>query len=179
MAHTITAKLNKAARKHQGQNGTTFFVSLGEKNYSRVTKQNEWTNYEAALFAKDTQVGFYESALIEHAVIQVTGSGIIIDNSNPAYPAKLQLLNAQLGFVSSPSNQAPQQQGGYQQQAPQQAPPQQQAPQAGYVPPHQQPVQQQAPQAGYVPPHQQPVQQPQAPQPAQDSNVNYDDDIPF
>lgn len=125
MSHTITAKLNKPARKHQGQNGTTFFVSLGEKNYNRTTQQNEWTNYDAALFAKDAQVGFYESALIEHAVIQVTGSGIIIDNSNPAYPAKLQLLNAQLGFVSSPSNatpqqQAPQVQGGYQQQPQQQ-----------------------------------------------------------
>jgi len=161
MSHTITAKLNKPARKHQSEKGTTFFVSLGEKNYSRATQQNEWTNYEAALFAKDNQVQFYESALIEHAVIQVTGSGIIIDNSNPAYPAKLQLLNAQLGFVSSPANQAPQQapQQGYQQPAQQQAPPQQQAPQTGYVPPHQQPQ--------------------QAPQPAQNNNTNFDDNIPF
>jgi len=162
MSHTITAKLNKPARKHQSEKGTTFFVSVGEKNYSRATKQNEWTNYECALFAKDTQVSFYESALIEHAVIQVTGSGIIIDNSNPAYPAKLQLLNAQLGFVSSPSNGAqPQQQAP--QQTHQQAPPQQQAPQTGYVPPHQQQAQQQT-----------------APQPAQHNNA-FDDDqnIPF
>ena len=58
MSHTVTAKLNQAARQHQGQAGTTFFVSLGEKNYDFKNKTNVYTNYDAALFAKDAQVGF-------------------------------------------------------------------------------------------------------------------------
>jgi len=119
MPHTITAKLNKPARKHQGQNGTTFFVSLGEKNYNYTTKSAEWTNYEAALFAKDAQIAFYESVLIENAVIEVNAGGIIIDASNPEYKPKLVLQDAKLGFTHSPQGQAPQQQQ-VQQQAPQQ-----------------------------------------------------------
>ena len=59
MSHSITAKLNKAAREHANSSGVTFFVSLGEKNYDFKQKTNVWTNYDAALFAKDGQVDFY------------------------------------------------------------------------------------------------------------------------
>ena len=148
MAHTITAKLNQAARKHQGQNGTTFFVSLGEKNYNFKESKNEWTNYDAALFAKDAQVGFYESVLIEGAVIEVSATGIILVTSNPEYKPKLVLQDAKLGFTHSPQGQAPVQ------AAPQQAPQQN----------YQQPVQS-APQQQYQQPA--PQQQPQYNQPQQ------------
>jgi hypothetical protein len=123
MSHSITAKLNQAAREHAGQNGTTFFVSLGEKNYDFKTKQTVWTNYDAALFAKDAQIEFYRSVLIEHAVIEVAGTGIIVDTSNPEYKPKLMIQDAKLGFTNSPQGgqqAAPQSQGGFQQQAPQQ-----------------------------------------------------------
>ena len=128
MSHTVTAKLNQAARQHQGQAGTTFFVSLGEKNYDFKNKTNVYTNYDAALFAKDAQVGFYASALVEGAVVSVTGSGIILDDSNKEYKPKLAIQDAKLEFVHSPQGAqqaAPQQQGGYSQQAPQQQAPQQ------------------------------------------------------
>ncbi len=119
MSHTVTAKLNQAARQHQGQAGTTFFVSLGEKNYDFKNKTNVYTNYDAALFAKDAQVGFYASALVEGAVVSVTGSGIILDDSNKEYKPKLAIQDAKLEFVHSPQGAqqaAPQQQqGGYQQ----------------------------------------------------------------
>ncbi len=139
MAHTVTAKLNQAARQHQGQAGTTFFVSLGEKNYNHKTKENEWTNYDAALFAKDAQVGFYASALVEGSIVSVSGVGIILDASNPEYKPKLVIQDAKLEFVHSPQGQAPQQQQQQQQyQAPQQQQQQQynQAPQqqGGYNP---------------------------------------------
>ena len=134
MSHTVTAKLNQAARQHQGQAGTTFFVSLGEKNYDFKNKTNVYTNYDAALFAKDAQVGFYASALVEGAIVSVTGSGIILDDSNKEYKPKLAIQDAKLEFVHSPQGTqqaAPQGQGGYSQQAPQQQQyaPQQQAPQ--------------------------------------------------
>lgn len=115
MSHTVTAKLNKAARRFDNQNGSTFFVGLGEKNFDFKTKENKWTNYDAALFAKDAQIQFYESVLVEGAIVSVSGSGLIIDDSNPDYPAKLIIRDAKLEFVSGG-----QQQQGYQQQRPQQ-----------------------------------------------------------
>ena len=107
MTHTVTAKLNKPARKFNGQNGTTFFISLGEKNYDFKETTNKWTNYDAALFAKDKQVDFYESVLVEGAIVSVSGSGIIVDDSNKDYPPKLMLQDAKLTFVSDGKQAAP------------------------------------------------------------------------
>ena len=148
MSHSVTAKLNRAANEHAGQNGVTFFVGLGEKNYDFKLKTNVYTNYDAALFAKDAQIEFYRSALVEGAIVTVSGTGLILDVSNAQYP-KLLIQDAKLGFVNSTQGQAPvqqqaprqqqapQQQGGFQQQAPQQqqAPSQQGgfAPQGGYA----------------------------------------------
>ena len=139
MAHTVTAKLNKAARQQPNQSGVTFFVSLGEKNYNFQTKQNEWTNYDAALFAKDGQIQFYAESLVEGAIISVSGTGLIMEaQTDPQYKPKLMIQDAKLGFVNSPQASAPQQQqqqqGGFQQAPQQQAPSQQQgfAPQGGY-----------------------------------------------
>ena len=124
MSHSVTAKLNRPANEHAGQNGVTFFVGLGEKNYDFKLKTNVYTNYDAALFAKDAQIEFYRSALVEGAIVTVSGTGLILDLSNTQYP-KLLIQDAKLGFVNSPQGQATQQQapaqGGYQQ------PPQQQS----------------------------------------------------
>lgn len=118
--HSITSKLNNDARSHQGQAGTTFFVSLGEKNYNFKTKQNEYTNYEAALFAKDAQIGFYQSALIAGAIIEVSGTGILMEiDETGQYKPKLVIQDAKLGFVHSDQSAQPQQQHGQPQQAPQ------------------------------------------------------------
>jgi len=150
MSHTVTGKLNKAARQHQNASGTTFFVSIGETNFNYKTKQNEWSNYDAALFAKDSQAAFYSSALIEGTIVSVSGTGLIAINEEQ-YGIKLEIQDAKLVYVHSPEGaqqtqaapqqQAPQQQGGHH-QPPQQAPaysqhqaaPQQQAPQGGYKP---------------------------------------------
>ena len=99
MAHTVTAKLNKSARKFDNQAGSTFFLSLGETN--------KWTNYDAALFAKDGQISFYEGALVEGAIVTVSGSGIIVDDSNKDYPPKLIMQDAKLNFISDGQSSAP------------------------------------------------------------------------
>lgn len=150
--HSITSKLNKDARQFQNAAGVTFFVDLGEKNYNFQTKQNEYTNYSAALFAKDAQIGFYQSALVKDAIIEVSGTGIIIEMPNdPQYKPKLMIQDAKLGYVNSPMNAQPQQQPAqYHQPAPQpqyQAPPQPQHAQR-------QPASQQAPQSWGNAPHQ-------------------------
>ena len=177
MSHSITCKLNNDARSHQGQAGTTFFVSLGEKNYNFSTSSNEYTNYEAALFAKDNQIAFYQSALVAGAVVEVSSTGILVEiDPTGQYKPKLKMVDAKLGFVHSDNQGQPQQQGQQQGQQRQQAP-QQQRQQA----PQQQPQQQNPQNAAYV---QQPQQGGFAPQgqPAQQPANNFDsfsDDIPF
>lgn len=151
MAHSITCKLNKAARQFQNAAGMTFFVDLGERNYNHKSKQNEYTNYSAALFAKDGQIQFYTEALVEGAIIEVSGTGIIIEMpDDPQYKPRLQIQDAKLGFVHSGQ---PAQQGGYQ-QPPQPQQNLQQAPQQQQPPQHQQnggPVAQQQHQGVYDP----------------------------
>ena len=128
--HSITSKLNKDARQFQNDKGVTFFVDLGEKNYNFQKKENEYTNYSAALFAKDAQIGFYQTALVKDAVIEVSGSGIIIEMpSDSQYKPKLMIQDAKLGYVNSPGN------GQSMQQAPQQSAPQQSPQKPAYAPP--------------------------------------------
>ena len=192
MSHTVVAKLNKAARQHQNANGVTFFVDLGEKNYNFQTKQNEYTNYSAALFAKDGQIDFYTNALIEGAVIEVSGTGIILEMpSDPQYKPKLMIQDAKLGYVNSPMQGAPQQAPAQQSwgNAPQQPPVQQAAPQMApaYQPqqaprptqqaaPQAQPQQAPAPQQRPAAPQAQPQQAPAA---FNEPSMDFDDDIPF
>ena len=154
MSHTIVGKLNKAATQFQAGESVGFGVRVGVKYYDRDTKQNEFTNYEAVIFAKaPAQIQFYQSALVEGAIIEVSGDQQKIktfDGQN-GQSISIELLNAKLGYIHSPNQQAPQQQaqqGGFQQQAPQQqggfqqqqqgfAPQQQQggyAPQQGFAP---------------------------------------------
>lgn len=138
MAHTVTSKLNQNAKMHPLNSGDAmFFVSLSEKVYNRDTKQNEWTNYDAALYAKQGQIQYYQSALIEGSVVSVTGKTAKVDiyqKRDGNHGAKIVLNDCSLDFVHSESNVS----------APQQAPMQQQAqPQDpwGKQPPQQAPMQ--------------------------------------
>ncbi len=126
MTHTVTCKLNKDARQHPNQSGVTFFVSLGEKSYNFKTKQSEYTNYEAAIFAKENQVQFYADSLVAGAVVTVSGIGLILEMpDNPSYKPRLHIQDAKLRFALNPNQGQPQQQQAPQQQYQQQAPQQQ------------------------------------------------------
>ena len=136
MAHSITIKLNKAANEFQAGESVGFSVRGGVQYYDHKTKQKEWTNYSAVIFAKaQGQIDFYRSALTEGAVIEIGGKSQKVDvyqgQNGATYTIELQ--DAWLGMVHN-SNQAPMQQQPQQfQQAPQQAfaPQQPQAP-AGF-----------------------------------------------
>ncbi len=156
MAHTIVGKLNQAATQFQAGDGTGFGVRVGVQYYDRETKQKEWTNYECVIFANQAaQIQFYQSALVEGSVIELSGESIKIKTFDGQNGQKitLELIGAKLGYVHTGQSQgsqntqgyAPQQnapQGNYQhQQAPaqqqyQQAPQQKNAPQqqGGYAP---------------------------------------------
>jgi len=100
--HSVTGKLNKAARQHQNKNGVTFFVSVGEQFYNYKTHQNEWTNYEAAFFPKESQIEYYSNVLVEGAVIAVSGTALQIQTDpNGQYPPNLSIQGAKITFVSS------------------------------------------------------------------------------
>ena len=164
MAHTIVGKLNNNASIFQAGESTGFGIRLGVKYYDRETQQNEWTNYEAVIFAKQpNQIQFYQNALVEGSVIEVSGDSLKIksfDGQN-GQQLSVEILNAKLGYVHTSqqvSNQQqyqPQQQQQYQQSQQQQGgfnqQPQQQG---GFAPQQQQPQQQSgfAPQQNQNPP---------------------------
>lgn len=151
MATTITGKLNRNATQFQAGESTGFGVGIGVQYYDRETKQKEFTNYEAVIFANQAaQIQFYQSALVEGSVIELSGESIKVKTFDGQNGQKitLELIGAKLGYVHT--GQQPQQQQSYQQPA-----------QQGYQQPAQQ---QQAPQYQQQAPQYQQQQQGYAPQ---------------
>jgi single-strand DNA-binding protein len=128
MAISITGKLNKAANQFQAGESTGFGVRLGVRYYDRETQKNEYTNYEAVIFAKaPAQVQFYQQALVEGSVIELSGTTQKIksfDGQN-GQVLSIEIHDAKLGFVHT-GNQPQQQQATQQNQGYQSAPQQQQ-----------------------------------------------------
>lgn len=124
MSTTITGKLNKAASQFQAGESTGFGLRLGVKFYDRETKTEQWTNYECVVFAKaPAQIQFYQSALVEGAIVEVSGDKLKIRQfqGNNGLSLSIELLDAKLGAVFAPQGQAPQQRPAQQlQQQPQQ-----------------------------------------------------------
>lgn len=158
MATTITGKLNKAASQFQAGESTGFGVRLGVKYYDRETKTEQWTNYEAVVFAKaPAQIQFYQQVLVEGAIIEVTGDKQKIRQfqGQNGLQLSIELLDAKLGYVGMAVAQ---------QNRPPQAPAYNQPPQA--------PAYNQAPQQGAYN---------QAPQQGGPNNkpIDFEDEIPF
>lgn len=114
MAHTVVGKLNKDATVFDTQNGTGFGVRVGVQYYDRETKQKEWTNYEAVIFANQpTQVQFYKDVLVAGSVIEIAGESLKIKQFQGQNGVSLSLgvINARLGYVHAAQQQTqPQQQ---------------------------------------------------------------------
>ena len=147
MSTTITGKLNKAPNQFQAGDSTGFGMRLGVQYYDRETKQKEWTNYEFVVFAKaPQQIQFYQQALIEGSVVEVTATAEKIKQfqGNNGLSLSIELIDAKLGMVHTGQQQQPnhQQQPQQNYQQPQQnrpAPPPQNQPQGTYqqAPPQQ------------------------------------------
>tara|TARA_R110000851_G_C12817696_1_gene539205 strand:+ start:65 stop:454 length:390 start_codon:yes stop_codon:yes gene_type:complete len=109
MSISVTGKLNRSANQFQAKDNLGFGIRIGVKFYNRETKAQEWTNYEALVFAKaGAQSEFYASALVEGSVIEVSGSGCQIKTweSTNGPVNSIAILDAKLGYVSS--NDTPQ-----------------------------------------------------------------------
>ena len=119
MSTTITIKLNQAASQFAAGESTGFGIRGGVRYYDRETKTHEYTNYEAVIFAKAAgQIQFYQQSLVEGAVIEVVGKQEKIKTFDGQNGQKLsiELLDASLGMIHAPQQQAPQQ-GGYSNQS--------------------------------------------------------------
>jgi hypothetical protein len=137
MATTITGKLNKAANMFQAGESTGFGIRLGVKYRDPKTKEDAWCNYSAVIFAKSAgQIQFYQNALIEGSIVEVSAEQLKVDSFQGDNGAilSIDMLNARLGYVHTaqgapqqqqqqqPAYNQGQQQGGFSQQAPQQQP---------------------------------------------------------
>lgn len=117
--HAITGRLTKPAHQFQTGESVGFGIRLGVKYRDPKTKQDEWTNYQAAIFAKSpNQIAFYQSALVEGAIVTVTAEQLKIDSyeGQQGTLLSIDMLNARLSYVF---NLNPQQAPMQQQQAPQ------------------------------------------------------------
>lgn len=139
MSISVTGKLNEQAKEFPNQNGTAFVVRIGVKEYDFKNKADVWANYSGFVFAKDKQADFYRNVLVEGAVVELSGSGLIPEVYGDQNRVTLKVQNPRIGYVFSPQNAmtqaAPQQQTATQQaSSPQQQPtqtPQQQQPPTG------------------------------------------------
>ncbi len=191
MATTITGKLNKPANTFQAGESTGFGIRLGVKYRDPKTKQDEWCNYSAVIFAKSLgQIQFYQSALVEGSVVEVSCDQLKIDtyDGQNGQVLSIDMLNARLGYINTaqgaPQNPTPSQQG-FQQQAPQQPAHVNQAPQiqGGFQANAPQAQQQPArdangftkTQGGFA----QPAQQQATKVNPQEPSIDFDSDIPF
>ncbi|EIV2909315.1 hypothetical protein L7Q45_003654 [Citrobacter braakii] len=108
MAHSITVRLNKAAREFQAGDSVGFNIRAGVQYYDRQSKQKEWTNYSAAVFAKPgAQADYYRNVLVEGGIVEITGENIKVDvyQGQNGQSITLELLNARIGFATSGNNQ--------------------------------------------------------------------------
>lgn len=126
MSTTITGKLNDAASQFPAGESTGFGVRIGVKARNPKTKEDEWCNYSAAIFAKSPgQIQFYQDALVAGSVIEISCDQLLIDSyeGNSGVSLSITMINARLGYVHT--GQSSVQQGGapQQSQSPQQANP--------------------------------------------------------
>lgn len=107
MAHTITIKLQHPAREFAAGESCGFSVRGGVRYYDRQAKKNEFTNYQAVIFAKDKQADFYRDALTAGAIVELTGDNIKVDiyEGQNGQSITLELLNARIGFIEAGSGQ--------------------------------------------------------------------------
>lgn len=74
MGHTVLFRLNKDAREFQAGESTGFSISTGVKYYDSKEKVEKWTNYEAAVFARnERQIQYYRDSLVAGNAALITG----------------------------------------------------------------------------------------------------------
>lgn len=110
MGHTVAFKLSKPAQQFTAGDSIGFGIRGGVKFYNRKTKAEEWTNYQAVIFAKNqAQIDFYSAKLVPDAVVTVSGDSIQVEQfqGQQGLLITLSLNNARLEYVASGTARAP------------------------------------------------------------------------
>jgi len=130
MSHTVSGLIRKAPHIQAGQNNngnyTMFCFELAEFNKGTQGKEDSYTNYSVALFAKSQgAIDFHGKAIAEGSFVVVNCDKLMVEKQTSKQDGrefiKLKMMNASLGDFNNPNQQqqqqaAPQQQqGGYQQ----------------------------------------------------------------
>ena len=103
MSHSITIKLNKPANEFVAGESIGFNIRGGVQYYDRKTKQKEWTNYSAVIFAKaERQIDYYRQVLIENAVVELGCKQLKIDvyDGQNGQVLSLEMIDAWVGSVN-------------------------------------------------------------------------------
>ena len=123
MSVSITGKLNKAAHRFDAGDSDGFGMRIGVRFFNRKTKEQEWTNYEASIFAKKgAQSDFYRDAFVEGSVVEISGTGCQVKTfttNDGTVRHSIAIIDAKIGYIAT--NDAPKAQQSQQQQ---QQPPQ-------------------------------------------------------
>jgi single-strand DNA-binding protein len=104
MAHTVPFKLTKPASEFSVGDSVGFGIRCGVKAQDPKTKQDDWTNYEAVLFAKTpAAIEFYRANLIEGALAVVSGDKILVKQfqGQQGLQITLALQNAKLEAITT------------------------------------------------------------------------------
>lgn len=146
MSHSITVRLNKAATEFDAGESVGFGLRAGVKFFDRLTKSEQYTNYEATIFIKKSnaaQVEYHRKMFVEGAIVEISGQQQAIRQFQGAngLSISIELLDARVGFLGIGAPKAQQNQAAQNQQQAQQS----------YNQPaqNQQPVYNQAPQQSY------------------------------
>lgn len=127
MSHTVPFRLNEDAREFTAGDYVGFDIRTGEK-YQDKNKQDQWTNYKAAIFAKSPlQIDFYRKTLTKGALVVVTAEKQMVEmyEGQKGLQTAIKLLNANVVAVKSdqsspnkqrapePAHRAPQPPAGF------------------------------------------------------------------
>jgi single-strand DNA-binding protein len=102
--HSVPFRLNENAQEFQAGEYTGFGIRTGVK-YQDKNKQDQWTNYKAAIFAKSpAQVDFYRANLIKGALVVITAEKQEVElftKQSGETVAAIKLLNANVVAVKT------------------------------------------------------------------------------
>ena len=80
--HVITGQIRRAPFTKEGQNANgnwkMFAVDLSER-YKDKDGQNQYTNYRAVLFAKESMLDWYNEAFQEGKVVSISAESLAVD----------------------------------------------------------------------------------------------------
>jgi single-strand DNA-binding protein len=104
MSHTVPFKLNENAKEFQAGDYVGFGIRTGIKYQDSRTKQDMWTNYQAAIFAKSpAKIEFYRANLIKNALVVVTGDKLSVEvfNGQNVQQTSIKIHNANVVAVKT------------------------------------------------------------------------------